>query len=563
MQYDSRLTVLFNDNPSTVKSFATINYEGTQARITSRRNDGEYFNLNSKKGWYVDNIITNLQDTGELEFKNKEGKWFSYIKGTSTSLSNLDETEFSVQGIGMAMQVSDEVPDKPVDNELCLTIEPLATCGSVYGCMDPNSSNYNPNATVDDGTCSVPGCTDPLYMNYNPNATSDDGSCEDLITPGCMDITATNYNPNANTDDGSCTYSCFCPNSDCGLLKDKCCFNGSIIADLWGGTNDLGLQTTTVTSSAGATDAGFGFSQPNAVAPITILAPTTTFNNWDNPLITWSGNTVSLWWDGLGQGTYEIGIIDANGCEWWESLTIIDPVGAFPCASTGTVYDCGFSGCSWYNDFPQAGGAVVYYKPSEMLISHPTFGMQSENVETSNSWVIRDVDANGDNIYESLAQFVIAVATGEEYTDDMIQAWHNLTAAEWGVAAGQEPIITTTSSTTPGFQVITGITYGGGAVGHMPILSNSSIYPKSWNTAVDALNSFVTDLGTTIFNPPLNAQNQSIEDVYVIMDSIGTGDRNDRFLETTTRCCSPISAGVYPTSPTDPCGTIYSCNTCL
>ncbi len=50
----------------------------------------------------------------------------------------------------------------------------------VSGCTDPNAQNYDPNANVDDGSCTyapVSGCTDPNAVNYDPNATVDDGSC--------------------------------------------------------------------------------------------------------------------------------------------------------------------------------------------------------------------------------------------------------------------------------------------------------------------------------------------------------------------------------------------------
>jgi len=121
-QYYSDITTIFNDQPGSVKSFGTLNYEGSQARITqytdssvtnasgdtlSNLNDSEYYNLTAKTGWYVDSITTDLQETENLEFRSKENKWFSTIKGvttyfTSNSDNNLDEREFSVQGLGNA-----------------------------------------------------------------------------------------------------------------------------------------------------------------------------------------------------------------------------------------------------------------------------------------------------------------------------------------------------------------------------------------------------------------------------------------------------------------------------
>jgi len=83
----------------------------------------------------------------------------------------------------------------------------------IEGCTDVNATNYNENATVDDGSCEyppppVPGCMDPDAINYDENATVDDGSCEYPPPPvlGCMNATASNYDENATEDDGSCEY---------------------------------------------------------------------------------------------------------------------------------------------------------------------------------------------------------------------------------------------------------------------------------------------------------------------------------------------------------------------
>ena len=106
--------------------------------------------------------------------------------------------------------------------------------GAVFGCTTPGSINYNPNATMDDGSCipnmvgcmdttadnynssantpcngccihTIPGCTDPSANNYDSTADTDDGSCEYPVS-GCMNPASPNYDSNATIDDGSCTF---------------------------------------------------------------------------------------------------------------------------------------------------------------------------------------------------------------------------------------------------------------------------------------------------------------------------------------------------------------------
>ena len=67
------------------------------------------------------------------------------------------------------------------------------------------------------GPNDVPGCTDSSATNYNPSATLNDGSCTYVIY-GCMDSTATNYNPAATSQMGvTCTYPSI-PVPTCTLL---------------------------------------------------------------------------------------------------------------------------------------------------------------------------------------------------------------------------------------------------------------------------------------------------------------------------------------------------------
>jgi uncharacterized delta-60 repeat protein len=148
---------------------------------------------------------------------------------------------------------------------------------SVPGCMNPLACNYNPLATVDDGSCIlpgstcndgnpntindsigpncncvgaiiVPGCTDPLACNYNPLANQSNGTCiypgtpcddgnpnttndsigsncncvGNLIVTGCMDPASCNYNPLATIDNGSCLYpGSLCNDNNPNTINDS------------------------------------------------------------------------------------------------------------------------------------------------------------------------------------------------------------------------------------------------------------------------------------------------------------------------------------------------------
>lgn len=98
----------------------------------------------------------------------------------------------------------------------------------VYGCTDPSSCSYDPEAVINDGNCTYPlsykdcngnclndsdgdgvcdeeeiiGCQDPDADNYD-SASTDPGGC---IYFGCTTSTACNYDPSANTNDGSCVF---------------------------------------------------------------------------------------------------------------------------------------------------------------------------------------------------------------------------------------------------------------------------------------------------------------------------------------------------------------------
>ena len=79
------------------------------------------------------------------------------------------------------------------------TVDVEFTC---VGCTDPNAYNYDEDANIDDGSCTVLECNN--------------GDCiESLLIYGCTDELACNYYSVANLDDGSCEYvSCA---DECGV----------------------------------------------------------------------------------------------------------------------------------------------------------------------------------------------------------------------------------------------------------------------------------------------------------------------------------------------------------
>jgi len=103
----SKIKFVLNNEPSVVKMFNTLNYEGTQTYVTKPAfitdvniNNALAWSSNMNiQGWKCKEIKTDLDAGTVLGFIKKEGKWFNYIKGKPTT--NLDTSRFSVQGIGV------------------------------------------------------------------------------------------------------------------------------------------------------------------------------------------------------------------------------------------------------------------------------------------------------------------------------------------------------------------------------------------------------------------------------------------------------------------------------
>ena len=104
----SSITVVLNESPESIKSFHTLSYNGSQSKVNQNLLDDNYYNLVNKDGWYVSNIITDKEEGKIIEFIEKEGKWFNYIKGKNLDILNLytDFSNSSFQGIGTISSIT-------------------------------------------------------------------------------------------------------------------------------------------------------------------------------------------------------------------------------------------------------------------------------------------------------------------------------------------------------------------------------------------------------------------------------------------------------------------------
>ena len=127
------------------------------------------------------------------------------VDGTGESWEYMDSWAYKVDGAWTYGGVNCSDGSQTTLSSNC--IYPVCDDGGdILGCMDEMAFNYNPNATIDDGSCIpvVVGCMDDDALNYDSDANTSCISCCEYL--GCTDSTAFNFDADATSDDGSCIY---------------------------------------------------------------------------------------------------------------------------------------------------------------------------------------------------------------------------------------------------------------------------------------------------------------------------------------------------------------------
>ena len=142
---NSDLHVILNDSPSSIKTFNTLNYEGSQSNVVVNLVDGEYYNLQNKFGWKTELISTDKQTGTVREFIEKEGKWFNYIKGQESNINvtNKNLGSFEIQGLGTVSSISGNIVTMTHKLNVSLQVgDTIYYAGTVStGGFDTTSSN--------------------------------------------------------------------------------------------------------------------------------------------------------------------------------------------------------------------------------------------------------------------------------------------------------------------------------------------------------------------------------------------------------------------------------------
>ena len=214
------------------------------------------------------------------------------------------------------------------------------------GCTDPTAINYDALATLDDGSCIYPSwdcivsgttyqCTDPgTGLGQYATLSACQAVCAPVSIPGCTDSCANNYDPSATIDDGSCIYrACLDPSAanyqyscDCSqqmpsatISDTSCCFFPCSVPQ---------TLTITTTNTTGTCTAQNSDGTVSVAVVLNNTATTWTISYENNLGVTihtditggngsgvYTGNTTAQTYTGLSSGTYYAVVTDNFLCQ--------------------------------------------------------------------------------------------------------------------------------------------------------------------------------------------------------------------------------------------------------
>ena len=335
-QYFSSVTPVFNDMPSSVKSFNLLNYEGSQARVILVNDDStsdqvspgfqEYYNNVSREGWYVESISTDQQVGRVLEFKEKEGKWFNSISGDPTSWTNtlgggdgsgsgnLDSQEISFQGLGTANSVGNTNTSAGTLRTITAIMSSDQGFNTVVGDSDGIIDGGNANTI----TSTITITAGSGYVLNDINLDSDALDAVSGITP-TISYLGTSYAHNVNIPTAGQTSATLTVTYSSTVVSSNVSF------DIGYTMNPVALVNHTLNLAIEYTsEAGESASISNIASGYSIQAPTTDNSDYNVYSIGGSSDSAATAGDLLGESIYkQVYSIEAIGINPYNASTQI------------------------------------------------------------------------------------------------------------------------------------------------------------------------------------------------------------------------------------------------
>ncbi|MGB0422849.1 MAG: hypothetical protein ACPGED_00940, partial [Flavobacteriales bacterium] len=206
VQYDTYVTIGAEDNSmgsvilaSTVPDDPFSGFANQPEGTNFEMEDGVWFATSDLPNGVPDEngnvLVAQLTTTGEISYKLN----FQLIRVGSIT----PPVTFN----------SSECPNERYASDIGL-IYPLELCNLEGACnyVDTQNTDAIDNSVCEYESCS--GCTDEENCEYDPLATIDNGSCNEFCL-GCTNEEAVNHDPFADVDDGSCLFgACQYPNAN-------------------------------------------------------------------------------------------------------------------------------------------------------------------------------------------------------------------------------------------------------------------------------------------------------------------------------------------------------------
>jgi subtilisin-like proprotein convertase family protein len=244
----------------------------------------------------------------------------------------------------------------------------------IYGCTNSAACNYNPEATMNDGSCVVPGasCNDQNASTVN-DIIQFNCLCEGTpIDPGCngFDVTNSTVNPTcAGLANGSIAVNA---SGNCGPFNYSWS-NGTTAPAI----NNLGpgIYTVEIIDFSGCTESiSFNLTAPQAMNAVTSSSPVQCFGAaTGSASVAVTGGTLpySYIWNtspiqfsasinAVTAGDYTVTISDANGCSINASATISQPTIPLAVDAVTTTATCSQNDGSATATVSGATGMIQY-----------------------------------------------------------------------------------------------------------------------------------------------------------------------------------------------------------